>query len=125
MSKEKHCGKAGHFAWNELVTNKVPAAKKFYGGLLGWKTQPFGKGGAYTQFKKGKDLVGGMLKCPRPGLPSHWVPYVMVDDVDATAKKAVNLRGKVVLKPCDIPGVGRIAVLLDPQGAALGIFAPK
>jgi len=49
---------------------------------------------------------------------------VFVDNVDVTAKKAARLRGKVVMEPFNVPDVGRIAVLLDPQGAAIGIFKP-
>jgi predicted enzyme related to lactoylglutathione lyase len=100
-------------------------AKQFYTGLLGWKTQPFGKGGDYTLFKKGRDMVGGLMKCPKRGNPAQWVPYVIVDNVDATAKKTAMLGGKVVMEPFDVPDVGRIAVLLDPQGAAIGIFKPE
>jgi hypothetical protein len=125
MSKKANSPRAGHFGWNELVTTRVPAAKKFYTGLLGWKTKPFGHGMEYTLFLKGKDMVGGLMKCPRPGLPAQWIPYVIVDDVDGTAKKAARLKGQVVMPPFEVPDVGRIAVLLDPQGAAFGIFKPK
>jgi hypothetical protein len=125
MSKSKPCPKPGHFGWNELVTTSVPAAQKFYTGLLGWKTQPFGKGVEYTLFKKGRDMVGGLMKCPKAGHPAQWIPYVFVEDVDATAQKAARLRGKVLMEPFDVPTVGRIAVLADPQGAAFGIFKPK
>ena len=125
MSKEKNCSKPGQFGWNELVTTNVAAAKKFYTGLLGWKTQPFGKGVDYTLFKKGRDMAGGLMKCPKPACPAQWIPYVFVDNVDATAKKAARLRGKIVMEPFDVPGVGRIAVLVDPQGAVIGIFKPS
>lgn len=124
MSKDNGCPKPGRFAWNELVTNSVPAAKKFYAGLLGWKTRPFGNGEGYTLFTKGRDMVGGLMKCPQPGDPAQWINYIIVDDVDATAKKAAKLRGKVVVPPFHVPDVGRIAVLIDPQGAAFGIFKP-
>jgi predicted enzyme related to lactoylglutathione lyase len=124
MSQDKDCPKPGKFCWNELVTTNVPAAKKFYTGLLGWKTQPFGKGMEYTLFKKGKDMLGGLMKCPKPGNPAQWIPYIFVDDVDAMAKKASKLRGKVCVPPFDVPTVGRIAVLTDPQGAAFGIIKP-
>lgn len=125
MKKEKYSPQPGRFAWNELVTKNVPAAKKFYGRLLGWKTQPFGKGVPYTLFKKGREMAGGMLKHPHPERPSLWVPYVVVDDVDATVKKGVKLGAQLVLPPHNIPTVGRIAVLADPQGAVIGIFKPK
>ena len=124
MSKDANRPKSGKFCWNELVTTNVAAAKKFYSGLLGWKTQPFGKGVEYTLFKKGRDSAGGMMKCPKPGNPAQWIPYIIVDDVDATAKKAARLRGKVCMPPFDVPTVGRIAVLVDPQGAAFGIIKP-
>jgi len=125
MSKNKDYPKPGKFGWNELVTTNVAAAKKFYNQLLGWKTQPFGKGVEYTLFKKGRDTVGGLMKCPQPGNSAQWIPYVFVEDVDATAKKTTRLRGKVVVEPFDVPDVGRIAVLVDPQGAAFGIIKPK
>jgi hypothetical protein len=78
----------------------------------------------YSQFKKGKDMVGGLYKCPKPGVPAHWVPYVIVDNVDATLKKTKKLRGKILAGPFDIPKVGRIAVLRDPQGGVIGIIKP-
>jgi uncharacterized protein len=124
MSKSKPQPKSGDFCWNELVTSNVPAAKKFYASVLGWKTKPFGKGMDYTIIKKGKNGMGGMMKCPNPGMPAQWIPYVFVADVDATVKKAAKLRGKVCLPPFDVPSVGRIAVLADPQGAAFGIIKP-
>jgi hypothetical protein len=125
MSKATQRPKSGRFCWNELVTNNVPAAKKFYAQLLGWKTQPFGKGVEYTLFKKGRDSTGGMMKCPKPGNPAQWIPYVFVDDVDAAVKKTAKLRGKVAVPPFEVPTVGRIAILVDPQGAAFGIIKPE
>jgi uncharacterized protein len=126
MSKKANTPKSGEFCWNELVTTNVPAAKKFYTSLLGWKTKPFDKGMVdYTIIQKGKDGMGGIMKCPTPGNPAQWIPYVLVTDVDATVKKARKLRGEVYMPPFDIPTVGRIAVLADPQGAAFGIITPK
>ncbi|MFZ1072273.1 MAG: VOC family protein [Verrucomicrobiia bacterium] len=124
MSAEENCPKIGEFSWNELVTQNVAASKKFYTGLFGWKTQPFGKGTDYTIFKQGKDMVAGLMKCPKPGAPSHWLAYVTVADVDKTAQKAKKLGAEIVVPPFDVPTVGRIAVLVDPQGAAIGIFKP-
>jgi len=131
MSKKKEeCSTGpglGRFAWNELVTESVPAAKKFYGGLFGWKTKPFGQnanGGNYTLFMRGKDMAGGLMKSPKPGCPTMWVPYVIVKDVDASAKKAAKIGGEIMLPPTNIPTVGRIAVVNDPQGATIGLFKP-
>ena len=124
MSAENNCPKTGEFSWNELVTQDVAASKKFYSSLFGWKTQPFGGSVDYTLFKQGKDMVGGLMKCPRPGLPSHWLSYVTVADVDKTVKKAKKLGAEIVMPPFDVPTVGRIAVIVDPQGAAIGVFKP-
>lgn len=125
MSKNKQREKTGLFCWNELVTPKVAAAEKFYKGWLGWNAKPFGKGVAYTLFMNGKDMAGGMLKSLKPGMPAHWVPYVIVANVEASIKKAAKLKAKVLMPPFDIPGVGRIAVLRDPQGGVIGILKPE
>ena len=126
MSKKTNRPKPGGICWNELVTSSVPKAKKFYGGLLGWKTKPFGKGApGYTLVLHDGRAFGGMMQCPKPGNPAQWIPYVFVEDVDATVKKTVKLRGKVLVPPFDVKGAGRIAVLADPQGAAIGVIKPE
>jgi uncharacterized protein len=116
------CSRPGFFSWNELLTTDVAAATAFYSGLLGWTTTPFSP--EYTLFNKADQSVAGLMKAPRAGMPAHWVSYVSVEDVDATAAKATELGGQVVLPPMDVPDVGRIAVLLDPQNAPIGIFKP-
>ena len=64
------------------------------------------------------------MQCPQQGLPTHWLAYVTVEDVDAASSSAEKLGAKIVVEPQDIPEVGRIAVFVDPQGAALGLFKP-
>jgi predicted enzyme related to lactoylglutathione lyase len=54
-----------------------------------------------------------------------WLPYVQVEDCDATADRAVSLGGRIAAPPMDIPTVGRIAVLLDPEFATLAIWTPS
>lgn len=124
MSEEKHCPSVGEFSWNELACGDLSAAKIFYGGLFGWETENFSGGGDYVLFKQGPTPVGGLMKCPQPGMPSHWLPYVTVADVDASAARAKSLGAQVVVAPFEVPEVGRIAVLVDPQGAAIGLFKP-
>jgi len=83
-------------------------------------------GGEHHVLKVGDTAVGGVMAIPPEakagGMPLNWGCYVTVDDVDATARKAVELGGKLVHGPQDIPGVGRMAVNVDPQGAALNII---
>jgi predicted enzyme related to lactoylglutathione lyase len=59
-----------------------------------------------------------------PEQPHAWLPYVQVASADKTADKVTKLGGNVIVPPTDIPGVGRFAVFLDNQGAALGILQP-
>ena len=114
----------GHFSWNELLTPDVPAAKQFYGELMGWQMEPFGPAKDYFVLKIGDAGVGGMMKTPQAGMPATWLAYVTVADVDAAVAKATQLGGKVCAPPFDVPQVGRCAVITDPQGAALGLFKP-
>ena len=62
------------------------------------------------------------MTLPYDSMPAHWQPYVAVDDPDRTTAKATELGGSALMEPMDVPNVGRIAVLRDPQGAVLGII---
>ena len=121
----------GAFSWNELMTSDPEAALGFYTALLGWKVQKMAMPGMdYHVVKVGDTSVGGVMALPAEakagGMPPCWGSYVTVADVDATARKAVELGGRVVHGPADIPSVGRIAVIIDPQGAAINVitYAP-
>jgi uncharacterized protein len=113
------------FCWNELGTNDTQKAGEFYSNVLGWSrdTQNFGPM-EYTMFKNGDRGAGGMYKItPEMGpIPPHWLVYFAVDDCDAKAQRATELGARVMKPADDIPGVGRFAILLDPQGAAFAII---
>lgn len=84
MNVEIQWLRPGQFSWNELVTTNEADAGTFYTRLFEWTAEPFGGGGlTYTLFKKDGTVVGGMMECPKPGLPAHWLAYVTCDDVDA------------------------------------------
>ena len=111
--------------WNELMTTDTAKDKEFYTKVFGWgaDTQNFGDF-EYTMFKNGERGAGGMLQItPEMGpIPSNWLVYFAVDDCDAKVRKAAEL-GATVMKPADdIPGIGRFAILIDPQGAAFAII---
>jgi hypothetical protein len=119
--------KHGQFSWNELVTTDPAAATKFYTQLFGWTTQDWPTPDfTYTVVKvSGAEMgQGGIMPIPpdAQGMPPNWISYVTVDDVDASAKLAEKLGGKIMVGPKDIPDVGRFAVLKDPQGAAIAII---
>jgi predicted enzyme related to lactoylglutathione lyase len=77
-----------------------------------------------VKLKGAEQGQGGLMPIPShaKGMPPAWFPYVTVDNVEATAKQAVQLGGKVLVEPKDIPEVGRFAVIQDPQGAAISII---
>jgi predicted enzyme related to lactoylglutathione lyase len=113
------------FCWNELGTTDTQKAGEFYSNVFGWtrNTQNFGPM-EYTIFNNGDKGAGGMYKItPEMGnIPPHWLAYFAVDDCDAKVKKATEL-GASVMKPADdIPGVGRFAILQDPQAAVFAII---
>jgi uncharacterized protein len=115
----------GSFCWNELGTGDTTNAAEFYTGLFGWtaNTQNFGDM-EYTMFQNGERPAGGMYKLtPEMGnVPPHWLVYFAVDDCDAKVAAATSL-GAQVMKPADdIPGIGRFAILIDPQGAAFALI---
>jgi predicted enzyme related to lactoylglutathione lyase/uncharacterized protein YndB with AHSA1/START domain len=132
---EKHLGVApeaqgkpmavGEFCWNELLTSDEAGATKFYSAVFGWQTAAFpGADVKYTIWKQQGKGLGGLMKRPMEAIPPHWLSYVTVADVDSTAKKVGEAGGKVMMPPFDVPTVGRIAVIQDPQGAALGVIQP-
>jgi predicted enzyme related to lactoylglutathione lyase len=75
-------------------------------------------------FNHGETGIAGLMTLPDATVPPHWQPYVAVDDPDATTAKAKELGGAALMEPMDVPKVGRIAVLRDPQGATFGIIKP-
>lgn len=117
----------GSLAWTQLNAKDPAAAKKFYPALLGWKIQeeemPAAMGGGmYTTWLKSDGQAGGMMPMPKEApAPSHWLSYFAVANVDAAAAKAASLGAKTYVPPTDIPGIGRFAVLADPQGATFAV----
>ena len=116
----------GVFVWDELGTSDVDAAQRFYEEVFGWTTNDMGPDyGGYRIFNRGETGIAGLMTVADESIPPHWQPYVAVDDPDATVAKAKELGGSVLAEPMDVPEVGRIAVLRDPQGATFGIIKPQ
>ena len=115
----------GSFCWNELMTQDTTKAGDFYTNVFGWARNVMNFGPMeYTMFLNGDRPNGGMFKMtPDMGpIPPNWLVYFAVDDCDAKVQKATEL-GANVMKPADdIPGIGRFAILADPQGAAFAII---
>jgi predicted enzyme related to lactoylglutathione lyase len=118
-------GEPGAMCWHELATHHPGVVCEFYQGLLGWSSrkQPVGPV-AYYSFQRGDEPAAGMLQMAGEweGIPSHWMVYFAVADCDAAAARAGELGGAVKVPPTDVPGVGRFAVIQDPQGAVFSII---
>jgi uncharacterized protein len=115
----------GAVVWNELLTSDAEAALKFYSALFGWELMTridMGPKGAYLVFGAGGVQLGGMMAAPIPGGPL-WLPYIQVDDADAVVPAAVKAGATLCLGPQSVPGGGRIANFLDPQGVMFAIHS--
>lgn len=116
------------FGWHELATGDYELAFNFYNTLFGWErgpASPMGDPyGDYQMFSRNGVMLGGMYNKPEVmPAPFHWVHYVKVKDVDATASRASTLRGQVIYGPTDVPGGPRIAMCTDRQGAMFAVYA--
>lgn len=118
---------ANGFGWAELSARGLEKDIPFYATVFGWtsKESPMGEGQPpYTMFYlSGQDVAGGMEMNPMvpAQVPSYWMPYFNVGDVDGAFKNAVAAGAKELVSPMDFPG-GRFAILSDPQGAAFGVL---
>jgi predicted enzyme related to lactoylglutathione lyase len=116
----------GCLTWNELATGDMDAAATFYDALFGWETEQLDtgpEGPPYAVIRNDGRMNGGMTALgPQHGdAPPHWLAYFTARSTDDTAAKAGELGGQVLAGPLDVPK-GRIAVILDQQGAAFGLF---
>ncbi|MCP4572888.1 MAG: VOC family protein [bacterium] len=121
MSTSDH----GRFCWYDLMSQDVDASKAFYTKLLGWRIDTMEMGeGHYDMLFMGERGVGGVVPLDGDELPSHWMPYIAVDDLQVSCDRAGELGGQVCVPPMDI-GPGSFAVITDPQGGAFSLWQGK
>ena len=118
--------------WQELMTTDLDGAEQFYREVVNMSAQAISEEpGAYRIISFDGKPSGGLVG-PRPdganwpsgGPTPHWVPNFGVPDADAAVARAEALGAEVLVKPTDVQGGGRAAVLKDPQGAVFSVFAP-
>jgi predicted enzyme related to lactoylglutathione lyase len=131
MTGAQLVGVPNSFGWAELSARGIDKAVPFYKKVFGWgaKKSEMGPEGApeYTEFQLGGESIAGGQEMPSmvpAGVPSYWLVYFNVDDVDQSFKKATGSGAKTMLEPQEFPG-GRFAILADPQGAAFGLLKMK
>lgn len=114
----------GKVVWYELRTRQPARAREFYAELVGWSVResptPGGEG-SYVMFAAGERTLAGIspLREDEAGTPPSWLPYVSVEDVDATAARAEAGGGRVLVPPMDVFGMLRLTVIADPQGGVI------
>jgi len=117
----------GRPLWYELMTTDPSAAEEFYAKVVGWTAAPFqGSPDPYTVFKRSGDVqVAGLMKTPDGmNMPPFWAMYVAVPKIEDAVAHIKRLGGSELSGVIDIPAVGRLQMLKDPQGAAFYIIEP-
>ncbi len=119
----------GAFGWSELLTRDPGAVRSFYEATFDWQLvdQDMGPMGTYTVATfDGERSFAGIMQMPEgvpDEVPNYWTIYLGTDDVDGDCERVGELGGQVVTEPFDIPGVGRVAVVADPQGGVFNLMA--
>ena len=127
QTSERTIPKPGTVSWNQLIATNTNAA--FYAKLFDWHPAPFVPPGMpegtqpFTLFKTEPNMVGGVagMVPKKPESPSQWIPYVVVEDLDAALTKATALGATIRTPAKSVGDFGRIAVIHDPEGAAIGL----
>lgn len=117
---------SGAFAWAELSARGFDRVVPFYTGNFGWTTRVSDMPGGltYTEFLAGDESVAGGMEMPAmmpAEVPSHWMAYFQVEDIDSAFARALELGGHERLAPTEFPG-GRFAIVSDPEGAVFGLM---
>ena len=118
---------AGRFAWHDLMTTDLERARAFYTELFDLRTEAvdLGDEGTYTMLVREGRAFGGILPLAADqGIPSHWLGYATVDDLDTALERTRVTGGTVALSGRELPDTGRFSVVVDPEGAALALFEP-
>jgi len=118
----------GRFVWHDLVTDDLPAAKRFYGSLFGWRFTDFASTdvGYSIAWNHGRPISGLAAKDAEPPHPANqWLGLLSVEDVDHAVRLAERFGGTVPLRSVNAPERGRFAVIRDPEGAPLTVIRTR
>ena len=120
---------ANPFVHVELNSQQPAKSKEFYGKLFDWKFEDLPmhtvSDQPYTTVGVGQNsggVGGGIMKHPMPNAPTFWLAYVLVDDIRASTDKAKSLGAKVIRDVTEVPGMGWLSIIQDPEGAVLGLW---
>ncbi|MEO1102767.1 MAG: VOC family protein [Pseudomonadota bacterium] len=118
----------GTIHWSECITSDVEGAKAHYAKVAGWTYDEMPmENGVYTVAKAGDQMVAGIMptsSMPGPEVPSHWMTYIEVADINDAVANAGASGGTVLQPPFEVPGVGHITMVQEPGGAVVGFIQP-
>ncbi len=119
----------GEVHWSELISADVKGSKAYFQAICGWTISEMPMpDGTYSVCMAGEKPVAGILDVKQiqadHEISPHWMTYLHVDDVDGAVAATAENGGTVVRPPFDVPGVGRIAMVMDPGKAIVGIMTP-
>ena len=117
--------KSGQFAYDECLSNNVPATQRFYQSVFGWSVieTPMDGLGTYTSFRVDeKDTAGCQAMPPEADGNPVWLSYLYAEDIDDRVAQAESLGAQLFVEPQNVPGVGRFAVLADSSNALFALF---
>ncbi|MHA6324013.1 VOC family protein [Roseivivax sp. CAU 1753] len=121
----------GTVIWSELMTRDIAGAQRYYTEICGWSftAVPMGPDAPdYILGMRGGAPVAGLVDMTADpddsGKDPYWLSYLAVDDVDAAVATTIDAGGSVQRAPFDVPETGRVAVVIDPTGAMVGLMTP-
>lgn len=123
---ENNKGGPGKVHWVELHSQDLDADVAWLSNSFGFETgdMPMPDGSTYKLLKKDGEMCAGAMKAQQPGVPSMWLAWIEVADVDAAVSTAKDGGGNVLSPIMDMPGVGRMAMVQDPTGGVFGVITP-
>lgn len=127
MSGESKTPRVGSIAWMDLTVDDAERVRDFYSQVVGWSSSPVSMG-EYQDFNMMAPSSGSPVAgiCHRRGAnseqPSQWMIYLVVDDLERSVARCVELGGKVVVRPRHMGGHGSFCVIQDPAGAVAALF---
>jgi predicted enzyme related to lactoylglutathione lyase len=118
----------GTIMWRDLTVEDAPGIRDFYSEVVGWKPESVSMG-EYDDFNMkapaSGDAMAGVCHArgTNSGLPAQWLNYVVVDDLDRSARRCKELGGEILVEPKGMGGHTRYCVIRDPAGAVLALTA--
>lgn len=117
---------AGAPCWIDLMTSDLTRSSEFYAALFDWTYEAGDEekyGGYVMAFKDGKSVAGLMQSgAQSEGRPDMWTTYLRVDNIEASIAAARDAGAIIYMEPMDVPEQGKLAMLADPSGAAVGLW---